>query len=244
MEGWHTVAQMPVNTEDALCEAFRIEPIPIEVRPRRVKGNAKIGVVPMASAPIRTLPPVVVKSLIEKLRKNGFEISILLNAYQGLMPAYKAALAPSEFEDVAFIDGFQTVGQLVKYVQEQDYMILADSGPAHITKLFQTPGLAIYTSASGQILQGRHKNLRTWQSTFSGKWCSAPCGLAKLRATKEGQVGCMGSLEVPIESLPDFPSIRNQGLAEHFTLNAPVPCVNQLSSDLESILALVGNDIC
>lgn len=243
MEGWDNVAQMPVNTEEALCEAFDIAPIPIPNRSRKIGRGATVGIVPMASAPLRTLPPETVNKLVRQLLESGYRVNVLLNAYQGLMPPYKAAINPSECGEAVFLDGFQTVGELVEHVKKQDYMILADSGPAHITKLFQTPGLAIYTSASGKTLQGRHQNLKIWQSTYTGDWCNAPCGLAKLRATNEGKVGCMGSLELPIEALPAFPSIRNKGLAEHFTLKSPVPCVQQLSSDLSGILNLLAEDI-
>ncbi|MBX2832315.1 MAG: lipopolysaccharide heptosyltransferase family protein [Rhodospirillales bacterium] len=243
MEGWKDIAQMPVNTEETLCEAFGIAPEPITHRKLSVGPGSKIGIVPMASAPLRTLPPELIRNIIRHLSEKEFEVSVLLNAYQGIMSTYKAELGVPESHRVKYLDGFPTVGGLIQFISDQDYMILADSGPAHITKLFQTQGLAIYTSASGKTLQGRHKNLRSWQSSFAGDWCAAPCGLAKLRATEDGRIGCMGSLNLSVEELNAFPSMRNKGMAEFFTFNQPVPCVRQLSLDFDEILGLLRKDL-
>jgi ADP-heptose:LPS heptosyltransferase len=243
MEGWETIAQMPVNPEEALCEAFEIPPIVLQQRQLPKGRRLRIGIVPMASSPLRTLPPKLVREVATILVGQDCEITIVLNAYQGVMKAYKAALGPLADTSIRVVDGLKTIGDLVKFVGELDYLVAADSGPAHISKLFQTPGIGIYSSADAKTLQGRHKNLRTWQSDFRGPHCSAPCGLAKLRATPGGKIGCMGSLGLPASELPNMPDKSDAELARALVTNKPVPCVAKLEVDIPAICDVISQDI-
>lgn len=243
MEGWKDIATMPVNPEQALCEAFGIDPCPLAERKPAAKAGMQIGIVPMASSPLRTLPPKLVQAITETLAKQDTRITIVLNAYQGVMRAYKAALAGVSAKNIQFVDGFKTIGDLVRFVGEQDYLIAADSGPAHISKLFQTPGFGIYSSASAATLQGRHKNLKTWQSSFKGPYCAAPCGLAKVRASSDGKIGCMGSLNMTIDELNQLPGNSDLALANSLVTHQPVPCVAQLVSDDAMIMASILDDL-
>ena len=145
--------------------------------------------------------------------------------------------------NIRIVDGFRTIGNLVSFISEQDYVVLADSGPAHITKLFQTPGIGIYSSASATILQGRHQNLLSWQSTYKGDFCKAPCGLAKLRATVSGTIGCMGSLGVPVSELINLPVNSDKSLAERLVTEKPVPCVADLVAKKEPFFTFLRKDL-
>lgn len=243
MEGWQDIATMPVNPEEALCEAFGIDPCPLGARSVTTKPRMKIGIVPMASSPLRTLPPTLVQNITKLLSQHDTDITIVLNAYQGVMKAYKAALGSFSAENIQILDGFKTIDALVGFVEQQDYVVVADSGPAHITKLFQTPGIGIYSSASAKTLQGRHNNLRNWQSGFSGPYCTAPCGLAKLRATAKGKVGCMGSLNVPLDILTELPQEHDPKLSTLLVTDQPVPCVGTLNNDTQQILNLIQQDL-
>lgn len=246
MEGWRDIATMPVNPEEALCEAFGISPIPLEKRQLPTGARLKIGIVPMASSPLRTLPPKLVSEITAVLAKHDCDITLVLNAYQGVMKAYKAALGVFGTRtggNIRIVDGFKTIGDLVTFVGQQDYLVVADSGPAHISKLFQTPGLGIYSSASAKILQGRHKNLQTWQSSFSGPYCTAPCGLAKLRATRDGKLGCMGSLNVSLDDLDTVPQRPDSALAKTLVTEQPVPCVAKLAEESFEILDVLTRDL-
>jgi ADP-heptose:LPS heptosyltransferase len=246
MEGWRDIATMPVNPEEALCEAFGIPPIPLEERQLPTGTRRKVGIVPMASSPLRTLPPKLVSEITAMLAKQECDITLVLNAYQGVMKSYKTALndlGTRNDGNIRIVDGFKTIGDLVKFVGQQDYLVVADSGPAHISKLFQTPGLGIYSSADAKTLQGRHKNLRAWQSDFTGPHCASPCGLAKLRATVDGRIGCMGSLALPVSELPNIPETSDSGLARGLVTNTPVPCVAQLAADIPAIRDVISQDI-
>ncbi|KJE34192.1 heptosyltransferase [Thalassospira sp. HJ] len=246
MEGWRDIATMPVNPEEALCEAFGIPPVPLEERQVPAGTRRKVGIVPMASSPLRTLPPKLVSEITAMLAKQDCEITLVLNAYQGVMKAYKAALSDlgtKSHGNIRIVDGFKTIGELVNFVGQQDYLVVADSGPAHISKLLQTPGLGIYSSADAKTLQGRHKNLRTWQSDFIGPHCAAPCGLAKLRATADGKIGCMGSLALPITDLPNIPEKRDATLAQALVTYTPVPCVARLTEEIPAICDVIAREL-
>lgn len=244
MEGWKDIATMPVNPEEALCEAFDISPIPLaSKRSPKLAPGAKIGILPMTSSPLRTLPPALVREIAEFLAKAGFDITLILNAYQGVMKKYKDTIGPFDQPNIRIVDGFKTIGNLVSFISEQDYVVLADSGPAHITKLFQTPGIGIYSSASAAILQGRHQNLLPWQSTYRGDFCEAPCGLAKLRATVSGTIGCMGSLGIPVSELINLPVNSDKSLAERLVTEKPVPCVADLVAKKEPFFTFLRKDI-
>ncbi|WP_417803524.1 glycosyltransferase family 9 protein [Thalassospira lucentensis] len=243
MEGWDTIAKMPVNPEEALSSAFDVTPISLPKRQPVIKPQMNIGILPMASSPLRTLPPALVRDMAQKLGNAGHSVTLILNAYQGVMRTYKDSIAAENLPNVAVVDGFRTIGDLIGFMEKQDYVVLADSGPAHITKLFQTPGLGIYTSASAAVLQGRHRNLRNWQSTYMGDFCQAPCGLAKLRATDDGQIGCMGSLKVPFEKLGTLPATSNKAVAEKLVVESTVPCVAHLRKDQDAIFQILAEDL-
>jgi ADP-heptose:LPS heptosyltransferase len=242
MEGWKDIATMPVNPEESLCEAFDISLAPLPARKVTTRSEMHVGIVPMASSPLRTLPTDLVRELTSYLEAQNARITIVLNAYQGVMKAYKAALGPFATDSIRIVDGFKTIGDLVQFISQQDYMVVADSGPAHITKLFQTPGLGVYSSASAKILQGRHQNLRNWQSRFIGPHCQAPCGLAKVRATRDGRIGCMGSLNVPAGELSQLPQKSDPALANTMVTSAPVPCVAELRQDISAIREFLAAD--
>ncbi|WP_339859203.1 glycosyltransferase family 9 protein [Thalassospira alkalitolerans] len=244
MAGWKDIATMPVNPEAALCETFGIDPIPLNSqRQPKLAPGMKIGILPMASSPLRTLPPSLVRKLAKTLAASGYKTTLILNAYQGVMKKYKDALGPFDDQNIKIIDGFKTIGDLVSFIENQDYVIVADSGPAHITKLFQTPGIGIYTSASASTLQGRHQNLLTWQSTYKGDFCEAPCGLAKLRATADGKIGCMGSLGLSADKLSNLPQTHDKALAERLVTEAPVPCVAELTQQTPDFLTYLAHDL-
>jgi ADP-heptose:LPS heptosyltransferase len=245
MEGWKDIATMPVNPEEALCEAFDIAPIDLPPRALVQKPAMNIGIVPMASSPLRTLPHSLVRQITDLLGADDTEhkITIVLNAYQGVMPAYKEALGQFNSANILIVDGFKTIGDLVRFVGDQDYVVVADSGPAHIAKLFQTPGTGIYSSADARILLGRHRNLLAWQSGFEGPHCAAPCGLAKLRATTDGDIGCMGSLNQPQSELSELPKESNLAIAKTLVTTAPVPCVARLDAESDQILERIKRDL-
>ncbi|MBI1237932.1 MAG: hypothetical protein GC199_01180 [Alphaproteobacteria bacterium] len=248
MPGWTTVAQSPVDAESVLSAAFAMaadaEPPP----PTKAIGRSPtITVMPMASSALRSLPPRVVTAIAGRLSRGGYPLRFLWNGQwqQADVQVLRKAIDPSLEAGVDIRPGFRTTLDLLRFVAEQDYVVVADSGPAHLTKLFGIPGTAIYTSADGSLLQGRHRNLSRWQTSYAGPHCSAPCGLAVPHLAPDGKIGCMGSLGIARERLT--PSGMNKvsrfALAQTLLIDNPVPCVKALADQAEDVAAFVLADI-
>lgn len=246
MPGWKDIATAPVDCEGVLCREFDISPVPLPQKPTQTGQNLQIGILPLASSPLRTLPPDFIAKSIKVLQQEAGQtghISVVLNAYQGVKEAYKTALGPITARDsIHLIDGFKTIAELVTFIGRCDYVLVGDSGPAHITKLSGVPGVGVYTSAPADVLHGRFQNIKAWQSDFRGDYCAAPCGLAKMHATQDGKIGCMGSLEVTRDKLVSLPTRRDPALVEKTSITDPVPCVRHLAIEFEAFATFLRSD--
>ena len=197
----------PVDMERDLLEAFGLAPrerYPSQARAMATKDRPYIGVLPLASPPLGTLPIAAEHDLCQALAEEG-DVTLCLNRSQHQGTLDQRALAHRLSERPRVIDAFESIGDLLHMIQGFGYAVFADSGPAHMSKLFVTPGVADYTSAPGDVLQGRFTNLARWAVASEGLHCRAPCGLAKLGQTADGEIGRMGSLETTLENLPDTP---------------------------------------
>ena len=234
----------PVDMEAALYELFGL-PVPgktpVATLPAK-DGPLCIGILALASSPIRTLPPGLVLSLNRLLRRQGMEVRIVLNGQQNQSKWLRSALHAAA-PDLHYIEDTRSVADLLAVMRQFDYAIFADSGPAHLSKLEQRPGAAIFTSAPSDLLLGRHRNLHPIQVQFSGDYCEAPCGLAKLRRTADGRVGCMASLAVGRDSLPSTVSGPDEDLVRRLQLDAPVPCVAAAATAADRIAADIHADL-
>ncbi len=235
----------PVEMEGELLEAFGLSPAteryPSEARPLPPKSRLSIGIAPLASSPLRSLPPAATVALAEALAPFG-DVTVSLNKAQRQGQLHAAAIAGRLPKGVKVVDGFPTIGDLLRAVERFDYAVYADSGPAHMTKLFAAPGTVVHSSAPGEVLQGRHRNLSLWQIPFIGPHCAAPCGLAKLRKAADGRIGCMGSLGLPLEALPGLPGRRDAAVVERLN-EEPVPCVAALAADPKPLVEFVLTDL-
>ena len=244
LESRRDVDIWPVDMEAELLEAFGVPPSRrYSGDPRDLPGERRpvIGILPLASSPLRTLPVEATRALCTALASRG-RVVLCLNKdqHQGVLYAARIGPLPPEVE---ILDGFGSIGDLLSAIAGFDYGVFADSGPAHMSKLFATPGVAVYTSAPGDVLQGRFRNLANWTVPFSDPHCAAPCGLAKLRATAAGRIGCMGSLGVSLDGLPDIARGANPQVVERLLLEQPVPCIAALRDDPAGLVSFVLTDI-
>lgn len=235
----------PVEMEGELNEAFgqpaTTTRYPSEARPPAKRARPSFGILPLASSPLRTLPPSVTLALAEALAPRG-EVTVSLNRFQRQGQLQAEALKGSLPKGVRIVDGFATIGELLRAVERFDYGIYADSGPAHMTKLCAAPGTAVYAPAPGEVLQGRFRNLALYQVPFQGPHCATPCGLAKLRKARDGRIGCMGSLGLPLVDLPDLPGTRDAAIVDRLH-DQPVPCIATLAADPKPLVDFVLSDL-
>ena len=257
LKRWHMVIDLgelgsrrdievwPIDMEADLLAAFGLQPAnsyPGTARRKRWADKPKIGLLPLASSPLRTLPPSLTLALAKSLAGVG-DVTICLNKYQHQGRLYDQQIREELKDSCTIIDAFDTIGGLLKAVDEFDYAVFADSGPAHMSKLFGTPGVAFYTAAHGDILQGRFENLARWSVAYQSDYCTAPCGLAKLRCNEKGTTGCMASLETTIENLPTTPKSTNNAAVKKLLLDDPIPCVRALAAESGEIVRYVLNDL-
>ena len=243
METRHNIDVWAVDMETDLLAAFDVPPsrrYPAEARPMQ-RGPLRIGVLPLASSPLRTLPIAATRALCVALGPFG-PVTLCLNKDQHQGVLYRRNIGPLPGA-VSVVDGFSSIRELLRAIAGFDYAVFADSGPAHMSKLFATPGVAVYTSAPGDILQGRFRNLSRWTVPFAGPHCAAPCGLAKLRQTADGRIGCMGSLSLPLPALPSAARAADPQAVDRLLLEAPVPCVNALRDDPTPLVDFVLADL-
>ncbi len=234
----------PVDMEAELLGAFGIPPseaFSAQAAPLPADRRPRIGILPLASSPLRTLPPNAVAALATALAEQG-EVTLCLNRNQEQGRILKQALAGRLPEPVTVIEQFESVAGLLTEISHFDYAVYADSGPAHMSKLYARPGVAAYTSAPAGVLQGRFENLAAWASDYSGAHCRAPCGLAKLRQAEDGRIGCMGSLGLAVEALAETPRQAGPGVIERLLVAAPVPCVAALADDPKPLVDFVIRD--
>ena len=245
LEGRREIEFWPVDMEIGLLEAFGLAPsesYPSMARPiGKPKGELKIGVLPLATSPLRTLPPDAIVPLTSALFDFG-DVHLCLNRLQHQGVLYGNTVAGKLSPGVTVTPGFDSIAALLRAIEGFDYVVLADSGPAHMTKLFAVPGVAIYTSAPGDVLQGRFANLARWHVPFEGPHCTAPCGLAKVRQTADGRIGCMGSLGVTVEDLPSAGGGADPSAVERL-MREPVPCVAALADDPRPMIDFVVADL-
>ncbi len=244
LPGRRDIELWPIDMEADLLDAFGLRPserFPGRRRATTPNPRPAVGIFPIASSPLRTLPAETVAALAEALA-DDCAVTLYLNRFQEQGRLTAARLDPALKERVGVREGFESIGALIAEIAKLDYVVMADSGPAHMSKLSGTPGLAVYSSAPGDVLQGRFENLRAWQVPYEGEHCHAPCGLAKLRQAADGRVGCMGSLGVGVADLPNTPKRRDPGLVRRLT-DQPVPCLQALRDEPAALVAAVKSDI-
>ena len=245
LESRRDIEVWPVDLEADLLAAFGLEPATSYLSTGRQKSWSKkprIGILPLASSPLRTLPPDLTMALAKKLSSLG-DVTICLNKYQHQGRLYDQVIRPELDDSCTIIDAFETIGGLLKAVENFDYAVFADSGPAHMSKLFGTPGVAFYTAAHGDILQGRFQNLARWSVGYQSEYCEAPCGLAKLRSDDNGKIGCMASLQTTVDKLPTTPKATNNAVVKNLLLDKPIPCVTALGLETDHIIDFVLQDL-
>ncbi len=234
----------PVDMEAALYELFGLTvpgKTPVAAIPAR-DGPLCVGILPLASSPLRTLPPALILGLSRLLGEDGMDVRIVLNRQQNQSEYLRSALAAAA-PDLVYIADTRSVADLLAVMRRFDYAVFADSGPAHLSKLEQRPGAAVFTSAPSELLLGRHGNLHPIQVQFSSDYCKAPCGLAKLRQTSDGRVGCMASLGVAKKDLPSIVDGPDQDLIRRLLLQTPIPCVAAVAAGAADIAQKIRADL-
>lgn len=235
----------PFDVEGRLLEAFDVPPsrrIPGVGRPPRDPKNPRINLFPLASDPLRTIPPAVTRAVALAAAEFG-PVNILLNPHQLESAPYADALMGGLPGNVTITMEAMGFEDLVKIVSETDYGLFCDSAPCHLAKLYDVMGFAVFTTIPADMRVGRYRNFRAWQAKYRGRHCQAPCGLALLLTTPSGQRGCWETLG------PDHAGYRRSRVIGDekellgFTFDRPVPCVAAVRDKASVLAKAVARDI-
>ncbi len=229
------LAVKPCDPETALVAYTGMPPTNLYATESESSGKPKqISIFPLASSPMRSLPIELCRYLVRKISEAGIKVTIFLNGKQRQSVVYAQSLQSLAGERVVLHPGCGSLGELLSVIADTDYSVFCDSGPAHLSKLFATRGIAIHTSAEAGPLRGRFNNLQTWQSKFVGKHCAAPCGLAGPWVDGQGRIGCMGSLDLPRQELLKRAVLIDDQTNQSMIAD-PIPCVDDLNKSREQI---------
>jgi len=229
------LALRPCDPEGPLCDYTQIAPsLKYQTKPATNRKPASIALFPLASSPMRSLPIGLCQSLIKRIVASDIGVTVYLNEKQRQSLVYSEALSSLQGSRVKIHSGCRSLAELLSAVADTEFGVFCDSGPAHLTKLFGTRGLAIHTSADAKPLRGRFSNLQAWQSGYAGRYCTAPCGLAGPWMDVEKRIGCMGSLGVPQGQLTAR-AVLIDDRTNRSMISNPIPCVAHLNESQEQI---------
>jgi hypothetical protein len=207
------------------------------------RGIRRVALFPISSTPLRTIPPPLAAYLITGLKEQELTVEVVVDprTRQG---SFFLRGAPDIGTVARIVPDLATVDALIRYVRDDiDYGIFCDSGPAHITKLFDAPGFCLFTSVGAEAVRGPFRNLAAWQAGYAGRRCRAPCGLVGAMSLDRGEAyGCMDSLDRPRAALAR-PARLPEEATHRLLLEAPVGCVAALVRDREQILAAIRSDL-
>jgi hypothetical protein len=233
------IAQHSCDIEGVLLDATGLAPcVDYGGMKRQIPASRpRIGIFPLASTPMRSLPPALTVFLAKQLSEFA-RIEVFLDERQRQSQIYASALSQMP-AGIVLNKGLPNLLELLEVMAKIDFGIFSDSGPAHLTKFLGIPGLAIHTSGDAAPLHGRFENLQAWQSTCAGPFCRAPCGLSGFRITSDKRIGCMGSLACHQSELPLRVTRLDDVMIEKLLVEEAIPCVARLVEEEEDILELI-----
>ncbi len=234
------MADAPLSIDDTILRRLNI-PTQYRWAKRPARKISRVAIFPISSNPLRIVPAALVTYIAAALSERNVTIDVVVDprTRQGIHFQAATKDAAHVFRTVSNLN---TVDAVARYIRDDiDYGIFCDSGPAHVTKLFDVPGFCLYTSV-GSMVQGQFRNVAAWQSSYEHQWCRAPCGLtAVMKARARDAHGCMDTLQEPPNAL-----VRSMDLPEAATgslLEKPPGCVAALIRDREMIVDAIRTDL-
>lgn len=245
VSAWDSLIFEPFDIETALLKHLDIPPcsaFPGRGRPYAGGDRPTVRIFPLASSPLRTLPVQTTRALAAAAAAHGNAEIVLAKGQLG-SERYRGLLSDDLPNGVTVTAGCRDLKELARKVETADFGVFADSGPSHIAKLFDTPGVTVFTSANSGPLIGRFANLTPWQTPYSGRKCTAPCGLATYLRTPAGRGGCWETLGGVRQ---DYVKTRALWDPEEYLalmFDRPVPCVAALGAGNHDLVDAVVSEI-
>ena len=196
----------------------------------------KLSIFPISTSPIRSLPYFIIDS-IKKNYDHKYKIEIFIDNSD-----YGNYLEKINVTKNVSIKNPKDINLLIKEISQIDFGIFIDSGPLHIAKLLDKPGIFVETSVSNNILLSNTSKIKAVKNTYKSEYCNGPCGLVDIFSFNE-TVGCYETNKLTfqsLESLKNLKQLQRRNKREdnsHFISN-PVGCIKKI--DIEKILESIN----
>ncbi len=216
------------NIEESINNFFKIKN-KISKKNLVNKKISRISIFPISKSPIRTLSTNLIDNIISYLVNKRYVVDLILgddqisnNLFYNLKNLNKCKVYnPKNLEE------------LEKYIKEIEYGIFCDSGPLHISKIYNKKGILISTSVDSKKILYENTNIVPYNSEFKSNYCTAPCGLTNI-INLGNEHGCYYSLKKEKKLIFESVNISllNRGNLKNsykYFLNNPVGCVQSIN---------------
>ena len=205
----------------------------------KIKKTNKISIFPISTSPIRSMPIKILQNIIDKLSIH-YKIQIILDRESPISNFIEKNI---KFENstVLFPENFE---KLIKIIKKIQFGLFMDSGPLHVAKILNKPGILIETSVSNKILLNNFKSIKALNISYKSDYCKAPCGLTNI-FNYNNNSGCYDSLKINNKKIENLnKNSMQRGLLKdkyiHYMIN-PVSCVDNINID--SLIKMIKTNI-
>ncbi len=198
----------------------------------------KISIFPLSSSPIRTMPIKILNELINIIEKK-YLIEIFLDHNSEISNFLYDNISFKHASIVAPTNKFN----LFSSIKNIEYGLFMDSGPLHIAKMFNKPGILLETSVSSKILLKNYHLIKGIKNEFLSTYCRAPCGLTDI-FNYDNNYGCYDSLKIRSSMLKKiFKNMNNRGVKNYYIqkIKKPVGCTTSLN--VQNIYNVIKKDL-
>lgn len=199
----------------------------------------KISIFPVSTSVIRSLPNSIIQTIIDNFSETH-QIEIFLDDSD-----YSKHLKEKNNQNNISIKTPRDISNLVNEISNITFGIFIDSGPLHVAKIFDKPGVLVETSVCSKKLLSNSKNINVIKNKYKSKYCSGPCGLVDIFSFDKS-IGCFETNKTSfdtIKGLKSFKSLQRWNKKEnnsHFILN-PVGCIDKI--DIENIIKSINTKL-
>ena len=179
------------DIEKLITNFFHTQVIRRKLRGLKSKNNNVLSIFPVSNSPIRSLPINILKEIILEYNKI-YKIDIYLISGSVISDYIYQQL--NHIENIKFKNP-KNLDDLILDIRSIKFGIFCDSGPLHIAKLYNKPGLLIVSTVSEKILLNNFPSIKSINSNYSSNFCNGPCGLVNVFEFNS-MAGCYDSMNI------------------------------------------------
>ena len=221
-----------------ICKHFNINfhNFRLPIKAYKKKLIKTLSIFPVSTSMIRSLPIAVIDTI-----KNNFDQKYKIEIFIDNTD-YGNHLEKFYKNSTLIIKKPKDIKNLIKEISKIDFGIFIDSGPLHVAKLFDKPGILVETSVSNSILLRDTSKIKAVKNTYKSKYCNGPCGLVDIFSYNK-IVGCYETNKLNFHSLKNLKNLKQLQRRNkkednsHFTSN-PVGCIKKIN--IEKIIQSIN----